>query len=201
MNVLKFISRGIIRAILYINLKIFMGMKAVGKENIPKDEPLIFCGNHKSFYDPIAIVLTSGRKMKFVAKEELKHNIITRYVCWAFECIYVKRNSKDIDSIKQCLRTLKNGECLGIFPEGTRNGFEKYNGQIKNGAGYLALKTNAKIVPVGISGEGKLFSKNIVKYGKPFDLIEYQKQNLDKKTLENISNKKIKQEILNLINT
>lgn len=196
----KFISRGIIRTILYIVLKIFFGMKSKGKKNIPKNEPLILCGNHKSFFDPIAIVLTSGRKMRFVAKEELKNNIFTRYVCWAFNCIYVKRDKKDIYAIKQCLKTLKEGGCLGIFPEGTRNGMQKNNGELQNGATYLALKTGAKVVPIGIVGEGKAFSKNTVIYGVPFDFKDLQEKNIDKKLMEELSNKKIKDEIMTLLN-
>ena len=199
-EILKFISRGIIRTVLYIILKIFYGMNAKGKENIPKGEPLIFCGNHKSFFDPIAIVLTAGRKMRFVAKEELKRNIFTRYVCWSFNCIYVKRDKKDIDAIKQCLKTLKEGGCLGIFPEGTRNGMQKNNGEIQNGAGYLALKTNVKIVPIGIKGKSKPFTKNTVIYGKPFNFKELEKNEIDKKQIEEIANNKIKEEIINLLN-
>ena len=199
-EILKFISRGIIRTVLYIVLKIFFGMNAKGKKNIPKNEPLIFCGNHKSFFDPVAIVLTSRRKMRFVAKEELKNNIFTRYVCWAFNCIYVKRDKKDIDAIKQCLKTLKDGGCLGIFPEGTRNGMQKNNGEIQNGAGYLALKTDVKIVPIGIKGKAKPFTKNTVIYGNPFDLSEVKENIMDKKIIDKVANNKIKKEIMTLLN-
>ena len=89
---------------------------------------------------------------------------------------------------------------MGIFPEGTRNGLEKNNGQFKNGAAYLALKMNTPIVPVGIIGNGKPFTKNAVVYGKPMDMSRYSGQKIDK-DLENKLNEDLKKEILILAST
>ena len=76
--------------------------------------------------------------------------------------------------VKESLKTLKSDGCIGIFPEGTRNGLQKNNGQIKSGAAYFAIKTGAKIIPIGIIGEAKPFSKNAVIYGEPLDFSEYK---------------------------
>ncbi len=76
-------------------------------------------------------------------------------------------------SIKMCLKALKNGEIIGIFPEGTRKGLEKQE-KIKNGAVFLASKANVKIVPVGIKGDFKAFSKVIFNYGKPIDINSFK---------------------------
>ena len=121
------------------------------------------------------------------AKEQLKENWLFAFLGWAFEAIYVKRDSKDIGPLKQALTILKSGDCLGIFPEGTRNGLEKNNGAVKNGAAYLALKTGAKIVPVGIVGNGKPFTKNAVIYGEPLDFSKYKDQKADKELEEKVS--------------
>ena len=53
----KIIARFIVRSAIYIYCKIVYRMKIVGKNNIPKDEPLIICGNHRSFLDPPLIVV------------------------------------------------------------------------------------------------------------------------------------------------
>lgn len=184
---LKKISRGFIIVVLNIVFRTVYRMKVVGTENIPKEGALIFCGNHKTYLDPPAITVTNGRKMSFMAKEQLKENWLFAFLGWAFEAIYVKRDSKDIGPLKKSLTVLKSGDCLGIFPEGTRNGLEKNNGEVKNGAAYLALKTGAKIVPVGIVGNGKPFTKNAVIYGEPLDFSKYKDQKADKELEEKVS--------------
>ena len=196
-KMLKKISRGIVIVVLNIGLRTIFRMKVIGKKNIPKSGALIFCGNHKSYMDPPAIAVTTGRKMGFMAKEELKKNPLFAFLGWAFECIFVKWDSKDIAPLKQALKKLKSGECLGIFPEGTRNGMEKNNGELKNGAAYLALKTGAQIIPVGIIGNGKAFTKNAIVYGKPIDMTQYKDKKVDKELEERLSNE-MKEEIIKL---
>lgn len=68
---------------------------------------------------------------------------------------------------------MKNKEILGIFPEGTRKGMEKH-ADVKDGAVFLAYKAHVKIVPVGISGSFKPFSKVIFNYGKPVDVNDFK---------------------------
>ena len=97
------------------------------------------------------------------------------------------------------MKLLKNGGCIGIFPEGTRNGMEKNEGKLKNGAAYMALKTGAKIVPIGIQGEAKPFTKNTIIYGKPLDFSEYTTGKVDKEVEEKVS-EELKQAILALTN-
>jgi len=174
-------------------------VKTIGIENIPKDGNLIFCGNHRSYLDPIIIVLKSKRKLRFMAKEDLKKNPLFKFVFYHFDVIYVKRDSKDIGPLKEALRTLKDGGCIGIFPEGTRNGLEKNNGEMKGGAAYLALKTGAKLVPIGIVGKAKPFHRNTFYYGKPIDISEYQTKDKEQEK-ENLAKvtEIIKEEIIKL---
>lgn len=195
---LKKISRGVIIVVLNAVFRTVYRMKVIGKENIPKSGAVIFCGNHKSYFDPPAIAVTNGRKMSFLAKEELKGNMLFSFLGWAFENIWVKRDSKDFTPIKTSLKILKNGDCLGIFPEGTRNEIANDMGELKNGSAYLALKTGAKIVPVGMVGDGKPFSKNAVIYGKPLDLSKYENVKVDKDVEEKV-NEELKIKILELI--
>ena len=172
-NLFKKVGRVIVKGVIFGYCKIIYRLKIVGKENIPVDGPLIFCGNHRNFLDPQMIVVTAGRDMRFLAKEELAKNPFFRLLGYIFDSILVKRDEKDLTAVKESLKTLKSGDCIGIFPEGTRNGLEK-NGQIKSGAAYLAIKTGAKIVPIGIIGEAKPFTKNAIIYGKTLDFSEYK---------------------------
>ena len=200
-ELLKKITRVIVRTVIFTYCKIVYRVKIIGKENIPEEGALLFCGNHRTYLDPPLIVSTAGRHMRFMAKEELRKNPLFAFLGVVFEGIYVKRDEKDISALKEALKTLKNGGCIGLFPEGTRNGLEKNEGKIKNGAAYMALKTNAKVIPIGIVGPSKPFSKNAIIYGKPLDFSEYASSKKIDKDVEDKVSEIIKDEIVKLSNT
>ena len=149
-EVVKFIVRGA----LYIWFKLVYRMEVNGVENIPKEGPVIFCGNHRSYIDPPVIVVTAKRDLKFLAKEELYKNKFLAFLGWAFEAIPVKRDEKDIAAIKMSLKDLKQGKCIALFPEGTRNGLAKGE-KVKDGVAFFAVRSGAKVVPCGIKGGTK----------------------------------------------
>lgn len=166
---------------------IFYRIKVIGKENIPKEGAFILCGNHRSYLDAPIIVTNSKRKVRFLAKDELKKNPITRLAVYIFNAIYVKREAKDVGAMKEVLKTLKNGDGIGIFPEGTRNGMAK-GVEAKNGVSYFALNSDAAIIPVGIKGILKPFHKITITYGRPIDISEYRKDRKNKENMEKVTN-------------
>ena len=179
-NILKVIVKGAI----FLYCKIVHRVKIEGLENIPQKEPVIFCGNHRTFLDPPLIEVTAKREAHFLAKEELYHNPFLSFLGWVFEAIPVKRDSKDINAIKLSLKYLKKGECIALFPEGTRNGLAKGE-KVKDGAAFFALRSGAKVIPVGISGGTGVFDKVTIRYGKPLDFSNYGKE--DKEALDKIT--------------
>ena len=188
----KKIGRGIVIGAIYAYCKVVYQMKIVGKENIPKEGPVIICGNHRSFLDPPLIEVTCGRYTRFLAKEELTKNPLLAVLGIIFDAILVKRDSKEVTAIKESLKTLKNGDCLALFPEGTRNGLEKGE-KVKDGVAFFAVRSGAKVVPCGIKGGTKGNHKITITYGKPLDYSKY-KGSKDKEVLENIT-----EEIMNNI--
>ena len=180
-------ERAFVKTVIIIYTKILYRVKVLGKENIPKDGAVIYCGNHRNYVDPQLIVVTAKRHVRFMAKEDLRKNPFFATLGRVFDAIYVKRDSKDITAIKEALKTLKKEEAIALFPEGTRNGLEKGE-EVKEGAAFLAVRTGAKVLPVGISGGDKLFKKTIVKYGKPLDFSEFKGKAQDKEVLEKITN-------------
>lgn len=199
MEILKKIGRVIVRGAILGYCKIVYRLKIVGKENVPKEGALLFCGNHRTYLDPPVIVVTAGRHMRFMAKEELRKNPLFAFLGFLFEGIYVKRDAKDITAMKDAMKTLKNGGCIGIFPEGTRNGMQKNDGKLKNGATYMALKTGAKIVPIGIQGDAKPFHKTTIVYGEPIDFSKKYNLSEDKEAADKAS-EELKEEIIKLTN-
>ena len=185
MNILKQIARVIVRTAIRIYFAVVYRVKIEGRENLPKDksEPLIFCGNHRTYADPPLIVVTAKRHVRFLAKEELSENKFLAFLGIVFDAIYVKRDAKDVSALKTTLKALKDGESIALFPEGTRNGMEKGE-KAKDGAAFFAVRTGAKVIPVGISGGEKPFKKMIIRYGKPLDFSGKSKDELDQVTDE-----------------
>ena len=195
-NFLKASIRGIVKGAIWIYCKIVYRFEVIGKENIPKDSAVIICGNHRSFLDPPLIEVTTGRYTRFLAKEELTKNKFLAFLGYVFDAILVKRDSKEVKALKESLQTLKNGDCLALFPEGTRNGLAKGE-KVKDGAAFFAVRSGAPVVPCGIKGGEKGNKKVTITYGKPLDFSQY-KGSKDKEVLDKVT-EEIMDNILKLV--
>ena len=190
--------RKIVVFLVYIfNLVVFRVEKN-GEENIKEKGAYLICANHRSNWDAPILVSNLKRKVYVMAKAELFKN---KFIKWFGRkcCVFpVKRGMRDIESIKYSLNLLKDGEILVIFPEGTRKGMEK-NLSAKNGAAFMALRTKTKVIPIGIQGSFKPFTKVYLNYGKPLDFSEYYGKEKDKEVLNKVT-KEIMDNIIKLTN-
>ena len=112
-------------------------------------------------------------------------------MAWFFKmagCIPVDRSKKDENATKKALEVLNNGFALGLFPEGTRNKTKKFLLPFKFGTVSMAKKTNATIVPFGLTGDYKFRSKNLtIRFGKPYKItedLETENKKLEQKVAE-----------------
>lgn len=175
---MKEFARRIVKFILRILVVIVYRPKTVGAENIPDGKAALICPNHVHALDSVAIVITNKHTIRVLAKESLFKNPILRWLGEIFGGYPVKQGSKSIETMKISLKLLKNNELLLIFPEGTRNGMAK-GVKAKDGAVKLAARANVPIIPVGVQGSFKPFTKVKLNIGKP---IHY---NLSKEELNN----------------
>lgn len=188
--------RVIIKFIFKIFAIILYRPKIVGKENLPKDGGALLCPNHVSTLDAAVIVAMFKRKVNVLAKEELFKN---GFLCWIADLfgIYpVKRGKADMQAIKISLTLLKRNELLLMFPEGTRNGMAK-GIKPKNGAVLIAATAGKPIIPIGIQGSFKPFTKVIVNIGKPIDYSKLKEEVKDKEQASELT-KDLMKEIVHL---
>lgn len=168
MNKIPFLYR-ISKFILGPIFKFYYNPKVIGKENIKCDGPIIIAGNHKHLYDQCLTIISTKRGINYMAKKEYFDN---KKVAWFFKgvgCISVDRSKKDDKAVNSALNILKNSGAIGIFPEGTRNKTNEFLLPFKYGCVSMAKKTDAYIIPFGITGEYKFRSKNLkIRFGKPF---------------------------------
>lgn len=176
------------RAIIKLLNLILYNIHVEGEENIPETGGVVLCPNHISNYDPLAVATHMKRQVHFMAKAELYKNFIVRKVLLAVGTIPVDRGKVSLETLKESLRVLKNGEILGIFPEGTRvkNGERR---KPMEGFVVFALKTKSPILPVHIEGEYKFRSKINIKFGKPIELNEYYGKKVKPEEMSKISEK------------
>jgi len=151
--------------------KLYYNPKVIGKENIPKEGAILIVGNHKHLYDQCLTIISTKRYIHYMAKKEYFDN---KKVAWFFKgtgCISVDRSKKDKTSVELALSVLKDDGAIGLFPEGTRNRTKEILLPFKFGAVSMAKKTDAYLVPFGITGDYKFRSKNLtIEYGKPFKI-------------------------------
>ena len=131
-----------------------------GLENIPKEGPCVFVGNHRSYYDIPLLLASLDKPHGILAKEELgKIPLLNRWMK-LLGCVFVQRDDvrASVRALNDATAIVESGRSFIIFPEGTRyKGEEGGAGEFKAGAFRIAVKTGAPVVPVAISGARGLF--------------------------------------------
>ncbi len=155
-------------------------LTVIGEEHIPKDEAVLYIGNHRSYFD---IVLTYARCRNltgYVAKKEmLKIPLLSRWMKF-LHCLFLDRSDirEGLKTILQAVEQVKSGISVMIFPEGTRN---KNDSELEllpfhEGSFKIAVKSGCPIIPVSITNSSALFEDHfpfvkavpvIIEYGAP----------------------------------
>jgi 1-acyl-sn-glycerol-3-phosphate acyltransferase len=161
--------------------------EVLGKENIPRSGPAILAPNHRSYIDIPLVSLTTRRVVHFMGKAEIWDRKLGGWISTAFGGFPVKRGMRDRAALATALFLLRQGELVCVFPEGTRlDGPEV--GELQQGVAYLAEKSGAPIVPIGIWGADRLldrrgrlhlFKKVRIKIGEPLWVLAEQKSGGD----------------------
>ena len=187
-------TRCVLGAILHIAFRI----RVEGKENIPAGQNFVVCANHTSNLDPPMLGLCLPIKLRYMAKEELFHNKLFGGLIRALGAFPIRRGGSDVGALRAAMKMLHSGECVAIFPEGGRSKTKGVLRKGKQGAALIAVKSGVNILPVGISGEYKLFHKMTVRIGKPICLESYFGTKLESEVLQEITDQQIRPTIAEL---
>ena len=151
-----------------LGFRLWYNPRIIGAEKIPKEGPIVIACNHKHILDQCLTIMATKRMIHYMAKKEYFEGKLRPFF-EAMGCIAVDRQSTDIKSVKAAMKVLRRNGAIGIFPEGTRNRTDNLLLDFKPGAVAIAKKTDAYIVPCGLTGEYKFRSKTLtVRYGTPF---------------------------------
>jgi len=148
-----------------------------GANNIPDKNSFIIVSNHGSLLDPPFLGHALGKKVSFMAKQELFKIPLLSQVIKACGAYPVRRGLVDKNSIILASKKLLNNEIIGIFIDGTRQK-DGFVNKPKNGAALIASKTKKLLLPVAIINSHRLvrfkfflpfFNKVIIRIGKPIN--------------------------------
>lgn len=153
-------------------VKVLLRIHSHGEENIPNEGGLMICSNHISAADVIFLtVAVPNRDIRYMAKAEIFKVPILKQFVTAMGAFPIKRGAGDVAAIKKTISMLRNGETVGIFPQGTRySGVHPKDSEVKPGAGMIAWRSHVDVLPVAIITKNykfKLLRRIDVIIGKP----------------------------------
>jgi 1-acyl-sn-glycerol-3-phosphate acyltransferase len=158
----------------------FYDYSTSGMGGVPLTGSAIFAANHISFYDPPVIGAQVHRPFNYFARDTLYRGWFGKAL-HKLDTIPVARESADIKSLKAIFKALKNEGAVAIYPEGTRSACGKL-AEPKPGAGMIACKSKAIVIPTRIFGTFEVFGRQHklpslggsihIVYGRPMSVDE-----------------------------
>src|ERR1700688_4671794 len=140
-----------LRAVLVPAFLVYLRMQRVGREHLPRSGPLLLASNHRSFLDPFLIGTLVRRPVYYMAKRELFEKRWQAWILNALGAFPVDRGAGDGDAMATARAILERGDCVVVFPEGTRVRPGPL-GDPRRGVGRLALETGAPVAPIAVLG-------------------------------------------------
>ncbi len=175
-------------------------LTVIGEENVPKDIPVLYIGNHRGFFDTVITYARCPGLTGYIAKDSMTHVPFLSTWMKRLHCLFMNR-----DDVKEALKTIlagidniKNGISVCIFPEGTRNTTDELMLPFKEGSFKIATKTGCPIVPMAITGSADIFENHFPWIRKAHVTLEYGKPILPGE-LDKAEQKKIGQKCQNII--
>src|SRR6056297_3617051 len=135
-----------------------------GLENIPETGPVLFISNHQSNFDIPLLLGYLNRPVGFLSKEEMRKVPIVGRWMRHLNCVFMDRSNPRaaLKSIGKAAETVKSGNAMCVFPEGTRSGAGLI-GEFKPGAFKIYTKTKAALLPVAIEGTWRIQGRDTLR--------------------------------------
>lgn len=156
----------------------FAGVKMhiIGEENVPKDQSVLYVGNHRSYFDVVMTYTRVPRPTGYIAKKEMLRYPLLMHWMKNLHCLFLDRDDlkSGMKTILEAISLLKNGVSICVFPEGTRNRTDEML-PFKEGSLKMAEKSGCPIVPMAITNSADIFENHLPKMIKTDVIIEYGK--------------------------
>ena len=138
--------------------KVLFRVEVQGAEHLPKHGPCIVAPVHRSNLDTPILAWITARRLRFMGKDSLWSTSFGHWYLTALGGFPVARGTADREALRACQAIIDRGEPLVMFPEGTRHYGEKV-ADLFDGPAFIAARTGAPIIPVGIGGSERVMPK------------------------------------------
>ena len=158
-------------------------LTVIGEENVPTNEPILYIGNHRSFFDTVITYARCPKLTGYISKDSMKKVPIFNMWMERLYCLFLDRDDarQGLQIILTAISHIKNGISICVFPEGTRNKENDTMLPFKEGTFKIAQKTKCPIVPMAITNSSAILEDHfpfiksthvILEYGKPIYINE-----------------------------
>ena len=168
------IVQAVFRFILWIS-----GVKltVIGEENVPTDVPVLYIGNHRSYFDIIITYSRCPRLTGYIAKDTMGKVPLLNIWMKRLYCLFLDRTDmkKGLKTILTGIDQIKAGISMCIFPEGTRNKTDDLMLPFKEGSFKIAEKSGCPIIPMAITNSADVLEAHMPRVKKAHVIVEYGK--------------------------
>ena len=166
----------------------------IGEENIPREEAVLFVGNHQSFFDTIISYSQMKNRCGYIAKDNLEHMPILSWNMKFLRCLFLRRDDlkQGLEIIHKAIDYIREGVSVFVYPEGTRNKGDNADLlPFHKGSFKVAQRSGCSIVPVAFVNADDIWERHfpvvktthvIVEYGTPIpygDLTRDEQRHID----------------------
>lgn len=170
----------------------FLNLRSENADVLELPGPTVLAPVHRSNLDSVLIATLTSRRVRALGKDSLFTTPGVGYICAALGAIPVKRGAADADAMKAALGLLSEGESMIVFPEGGRQHGNEV-GPLFDGAAWLASRTGARVVPIGVAGTeaalpqgaGRIHRSSVaIVVGEPMELAGNEGRRPDRQQLQ-----------------
>lgn len=170
------IIQAVFRFILWIT-----GVKVtvIGEENVPKDSPVLYIGNHRSYFDILLTYVRCPLRTGYIAKKEMeRYPLLSNWMRY-LHCLFLDRKDikQGLKTILEAIEKIKSGISICIFPEGTRNTNEDELDMLPfhDGSFKIATKSGCPIIPIAMNNTAEIFEAHFPRIKPCHVILEYCK--------------------------
>lgn len=195
------VIRWVLRSLIRLALSILTDLHIVGRENLPKEGPLLVVGNHFSFIDPVVLIGVLPYPLEFIGGTQMPNAPgAVSWIAKVYGVLPVHRGSVSRETLITSRKVLSQRGVLAVFPEA--GSWATVLRPARPGAAYLASSTDAQILPIGFDGLINIFPKLrrgkrarvTLKIGRPFGpLYVSERGETDRDRLEEIGHEMMRQ--------
>jgi 1-acyl-sn-glycerol-3-phosphate acyltransferase len=165
----------LVRAFLVVYLRLWHRLRIEGREHLPREGGVLIVSNHQSFLDIPLVAVAAPRHVAYVARSTLASSRLVVFLMRESGSIFVRQSKADRAALEDMIAHLRKGDCVAVFPEGTRTR-DGSLGVFRPGAAVAARRAGVPVVPVAIAGafqampRGRLFPRPVrltVRFGPP----------------------------------